>query len=133
MKKSLILALLATAFNIAVAGAAEPYENSSVVGQVQDRIMVVMKPGVNLTVQKSAGVPKVGIQAMDALALQFDVHKIEGLYAGLTKNLAKSSRDDLDRVFTIDFGPDVALEEIKAAYEKLPDVEEVQLVDICKM
>ncbi|MFT5314411.1 MAG: hypothetical protein ACI9UK_000231 [Candidatus Krumholzibacteriia bacterium] len=133
MKKCLLLALLAAVFNISASGAAPVYENSSVVGQVQDRIMVIMKPGVNLTINKAAGLPQVGIAAMDALSQQFDVKEIEGLYAGLTKNLGKTSRDDLDRVFTVDFSADVNLQEIKAAYEKLPEVAEVHLVDICKM
>ncbi len=67
MKKILFPVLIALLLG-AVAAGAQPYENSSVIGQVPDRIVVTVKPGVDLVVNKSGGTPTVGIAAMDALA-----------------------------------------------------------------
>ncbi len=132
MKKILLPALIALLLGAVTAGA-QPYENSSVVGQVPDRVMVTVKPGVKMALSKSAGTPQVGVAAMDALARKFEVHSMEAFYAGLTNNLDKASQNYFDRVWAVDFPAHLDIKEVKAAYENLPEVEEVRLVDICKM
>ncbi len=132
MKKILFPVLFTLVFGAAAAGA-QPYENSSVVGQVPDRIVITVKPGVTMALDKSGGSPQVGIAAMDALAARFDVHNMEAIYAGLTRNLDKASQGHFDRVWAVDFPAHLDIREVRAAYENLPEVEEVRLVDICKM
>lgn len=128
----LVLASLATGLGVAFA-----YENDSVVGQVPNRIIVVLKPGFRLAPEKAGGVAKVGLAGFDALSERFTVSDIEGLYAGMTGKLAgkvadKSSLDELDRTYTVDFDGRTPLSDVKRAYESLPEVEKVWLVDICK-
>jgi len=60
MKKILFPVLIALILGTATAGA-RPYENSSVVGQVPDRILVTVKAGTTLSLDKSAGTPQVGV------------------------------------------------------------------------
>jgi len=137
MKKILFPVLIALILGTATAGA-RPYENSSVVGQVPDRILVTVKAGTTLSLDKSAGTPQVGVAALDALAVRFSVHNMEPLYGDMTVKLRdrlqdKSAADVLDRVWAIDFPAEMGLDNVLDAYEALPEVEEVHPVDICKM
>lgn len=132
MTKILFPVLLALCLGAAAAGA-QPYENSSVIGQVPDRIMITLKPGVTMVVDKSAGTPQVGLPAMDALARRFSVRNVEALYEGMTANLDKASRNQLEQVWVVDFSAAMNLKEVLAAYASLPEVAEVFPVDICKM
>jgi len=136
MKKSLFTVLFALVLGTAATDALA-YENSSVVGQVQDRVLVIVKAGTTMALDKSAGTPSVGISSLDELAARFNVNNMEPLYGGLTAKLRtrmadKASADVLDRTWAIDFPAEMGLQKVKAAYEALPEVEEVQLVDICK-
>ena len=131
MKKILIPVLLAILTGAAVAGA-QPFENSSVVGQVPDRVVITVRPGVQMSLDKSNGTPQVGLPALDALAARFSVHNMEAMYSGMTGNLDKASQNVLDRVWAVDFAPDQDLKTVQAAYAALPEVEDVRLVDICR-
>jgi len=137
MKKFLFPVLIALLLGTATAGAAT-FENASVVGQVPDRVIITVRAGNTLSLDKSAGTPRVGIAALDAVAARFSVNNMEPLYGEMTTKLRKMSMDKsgidvLDRVWAVDFPAEMGLEQVKAAYEALPEVEEVRLVDICKM
>ncbi len=136
MKKILFPVLIALLLGTATAGAGT-FENSSAVGQVPDRVIVTVKAGTTLSLDKSAGEPRVGVASLDALAAKFSVHNMEPLYDGLTAKLRerlqdKSAANVLDRVWAVDFPAEMGLDQVKTAYEALPEVEKVQLVDICK-
>ena len=131
MQKLIIAAVLASV--LATGAVAQDYENSSVVGQVPDRVLVTVKPGVTLNLDKSAGAPRVGVPALDTLAEKYAVRDMEPLYGGLANKLDKAAADIADRVWAIDFDARFDRHDVKAAYERLPEVEEVHLVDICKM
>lgn len=137
MKKFLFPVLIALFLGTATAGAGN-FENSSVVGQVPDRVLITVKAGTTMSLDKSAGTPRVGIASLDAVAAKFSVNNMEPLYGDMTIKLRemvqdKSSVDILERVWAVDFPAEMGLEQVKAAYEALPEVEEVRLVDICKM
>ena len=130
MKKILFPVLIALLLGTATAGA-ETFENSSVVGQVPDRVIITVRAGTTLSLDKSAGTPRVGIASLDAVAAKFSVHNMEPLYGGMTAKLRerlqdKSAADILDRVWTVDFPAEMGLDQVKAAYQALPEVEEVQ-------
>lgn len=111
----------------------QPFENSSVVGQVPDRIVITLRPGVALNLEKSADMVRADVPALQALARQFSVRSMEQLYAGLTGNLAdKAMKDQLDRVVAVDFPAEMGLQRVRAAFAARPEVEQVQLVDICR-
>ncbi len=136
MKKILFPVLIALILGTAAAGAFAS-GTGAVVGQVPDRVVVTVKAGTEMALDKSAGTPRVGIASLDGLASRFSVHNMEPLYAHLTDNVRarmadKSAADVLDRVWAIDFPVEMGLAAVKAAYEALPEVEEVQVVDICK-
>jgi subtilisin family serine protease len=136
MKKILFPVLIALFLGAATAGAGN-FENSSVVGQVPDRVLITVKTGTTMSLDKSSGTPRVGIASLDAVAAKYSVHNMEPLYGDMTIKLRemvqdKSSVDILERVWAIDFPAEMGLEQVKAAYEALPEVEEVRLVDICK-
>ncbi len=136
MKKFLFPVLIALLLGTATAGAAT-FENASVVGQVPDRVIITVKAGTTLSLDKSAGTPRVGIAALDAVAAKFSVNNMEPLYGDMTAKLRemsmdKSGIDILERVWAVDFPAEMGLEQVKAAYEALPEVEEVRLVDICR-
>ena len=137
MKKILFSVLIALILGTVTAQAGN-YENSSVVGQVPDRVLVTVKAGTAMSLDKAAGTPRVGIASLDAVAAKFSVHNMEPLYGDMTVKLKEMSRDKssvdlLDRIWAVDFSADMDLHQVKAAYEALPEVEKVQLVDICKM
>ena len=137
MRKILFPVLIALVMGTATAGAGT-YENSSVVGQVPDRVIITVRAGTTLSLDKSAAAPRVGVAGLDALAAKFSVHNMEPLYGGMTAKLRerlqdKSAADVLDRVWAVDFPAEMGLDQVKSAYEALPEVEEVQLVDICKV
>ncbi len=133
MKKILLVPLLTLVLAAGLAGA-QPYENSSVIGQVQDRVVITVKVGTKMALAKTDGVVKVGVSSLDALSQQFKVKGMEQMYAGMTQKLkSKADRDFLDRVWAVDFPESMGLKEVQAAYAALPEVEEVRLVDICKM
>ncbi len=136
MKKILFPVLIALILGTATAGAGT-FENSSVVGQVPDRILVTVKAGMTLSLDKSSGTPQVGIAALDALATKYSVHNMEPLYGDMTIKLRermqdKSAADVLDRVYAVDFPAEMGLDNVLAAYGALAEVEEVHPVDICK-
>ncbi|MBU8869410.1 MAG: S8 family serine peptidase [Gemmatimonadales bacterium] len=113
---------------------AQASENSSVIGQVPDRVVITVKQGTPMALEKADGSVKVGVAALDGLADRFSVTGMEQMYKGMTSNFkAKASRDYFDRVWAVDFPAHLNIKDVKAAYEALPEVEEVRLVDICKM
>ncbi|PIE76041.1 hypothetical protein CSA17_04335 [bacterium DOLJORAL78_65_58] len=133
MKKITLAILLATLLCAAFA-TAQPYENSSVVGQVQDRVVITVKSGVKMNLDKSGDGVLVGVPGLDALSKRFSVRDMEQLYAGMTDNLkSKSIADKALRVWAVDFPQEMGLKNVQAAYQALDEVEEVRLVDICKM
>ncbi len=133
MKKFAAIALLGLLLSSNLAGA-QPYENSSVVGQVQDRIVITVKSGTKMAFEKSAGVVRVGNPGLDALSERFAVKDMEQMYAGMTNNLkSQTDRELLARVWAVDFPPEMGLKAVQVAYAALPEVENVRLVDICKM
>lgn len=107
--------------------------NPDVLGQVPGRIVITVKAETPLAVEKSAGAVHVGVATLDRLADRFGVDNMERLYEGLTGNLrAKARREELERTWAVDFPESVDLRTVKAAYEALPEVDRVQLVDICR-
>ncbi len=127
---ALCLSFLLTTFCV---GLAQAYENSSVVGQVPDRIVVTLKPGVAFSTDKSAGVTKAQVPALAELVAQFKVNNMEQLYAGLTTRMAdKSAKDIFDRTIAIDFPAEMGLQKVKEAFAASGLVDDVRLVDICR-
>jgi subtilisin family serine protease len=120
---------------VGAAALAAPFENSSVVGHAPDRVLVVFDTGVKLNVDKSDGTPRVGVAALDDLAARHSVTEISQLYAGLYEHLAdKASRDDLSRIYAIDFDPGKTnLDAVLADYRQADLVDQVFTVDICRM
>ena len=120
---------------VGVAASAAPFENSSVVGHAPDRVLVVFDTGVKLNVDKSGDTPRVGVAALDAIAVRHGVTEISQLYHGLYEHLAdKASRDDLSRIYAIDFDPGKTdLDAVLADYRKADLVDQVFTVDICRM
>jgi subtilisin family serine protease len=113
---------------------AQPYENPSVIGQVPGRVVITVKEGVSMALDKSAGQVKVGVPSLDALASRYQVHDMDQMHAGLTSNFKnKVAASYFDRVWSVDFPEHLDLNDVKKAYEALPEVEEVRLVDICKL
>ena len=132
--KKLSLAVLVLLVLGSVSAWAGPYENSSVIGQVPDRVVITVKAGTPMALDKAAGPVKVGVASIDGLSARFSVTDMEQMYKGMTSNFkAKASRDYFDRVWAVDFPAHLDIHEVKAAYEALPEVEEVRLVDICKL
>ncbi len=133
MKKFAFIALLTVMLCASIASA-QPYENPSVVGQVQDRVVITVKAGTKMALDKADGTVRVGVPSLDALSERFSVTGMEHMYGGMTGNLkSKADRDILDRVWAVDFPEEMGLKTVQAAYAALPEVEEVLLVDICKM
>jgi len=137
MKKIMLIALIALIPGTTIAGAGT-FENSSVVGQVPDRVIITVRADASLSLDKSSGEPRVGVASLDALAVKFAVHNMEPLYGDMTAKLRKRMQDKstanvLERVWAVDFPVEMGLDQVKAAYEALPEVEQVQLVDICKV
>lgn len=131
--KSIRIAVLAVTLLSAFAVAALAYENSSVVGQVPDRLVITVRPGVEMNLDKTGGV-KVGVPNLDALADRFEVKDMEQLYGGMTDKLkSKAVRDQADRFWAVDFPAHLDIDRVEAAYKALPEVELVQRVDICRM
>ena len=79
MKRFLFPVLIALLLGTATAGAGT-FENTSAVGQVPDRVLITVKAGTTLSLDKSAGTPRVGIAALDAVAAKFSVNNMEPLY-----------------------------------------------------
>ena len=133
MKKFAFITVLAVML-IASIASAQPYENPSVVGQVQDRVVITVKAGTKMALNKASGSVLVGVPGLDALSERFKVKDMEHMYEGMTSTLkSKSDADVLDRVWAVDFPESMGLKAVQAAYAALPEVEEVRLVDICKM
>ncbi len=133
MKKLVLLVLLGLMLGANLASA-QPYENSSVIGQVQDRVVITLKAGVKLNFEKAGGQVTVGVPSLDTLNQRFSVKDMEHMYDGMTGNLkSKSDQDILDRVWAVDFPAEMGLKEVQAAYAALPEVQDVRLVDICKI
>ena len=131
MTRISIFALLILTLGATTALAA--YENDSVVGQVPDRVMITVAPGVTLQPNKANGIVTVGVPALDRLSERFAVTEIQPLFAGMTNNLAAESRELLARVYTVDFPAAKGLANVLAAYGQAAEVAEVHAVDICKM
>ncbi len=133
MKKLALIALLSLMLGSSLVNA-QPYENSSVVGQVQDRVVITVTAGTKMTFEKSGDVVRVGVPSLDALSERFAVKDMEQMYAGMTTNMkSKSDKDLLSRVWAVDFPAEMGLKAVQAAYAALPEVQDVRLVDICKM
>jgi hypothetical protein len=133
LNRGLIFALAALTLVTGIAGA-QTFENSSVVGQFQDQIMVTVHSGVKMNTAKAAGDIYVGIQAMDEIADSFQVYGMTQFYAGLTSNFAdKSVQEHFDRIWCVQFPEGKDIKQVMAAYEALPQVEKVEMVNICKM
>lgn len=132
--KKLLLIVLAGLTLVSGIALAQPYENSSVIGQVPDRVVITVKEGTRMALEKSSSGVTVGVPSLDALSRQFQVHDMEQMHAGLTSNFKdKAAANHFDRVWSVDFPAEMDLHQVKKAYEALPEVEEVRLVDICKM
>ena len=135
MKRIALLALAALSLSaiLSFGAAAQPYENASVVGQVPDRVVLLLKPGVAMTGDKAAGSSRVEVPALEALAERFQVKGMEQLYGGMTAKLAdKSIRDEAERYVAVDFPAEMGLHRVQAAFAARPEVEKVMLVDICR-
>ena len=133
MKKLALFALLGLML-VSNLASAQPYENSSVIGQVQDRVVITVKAGTKMAFEKSDGLVRVGVPGLDALSERFAVRDMEQMYAGLTNNLkSKADQDLLSRVWAVDFPADMDIKSVQAAYAAVPEVEDVRLVDICTM
>ncbi|NCQ35173.1 S8 family serine peptidase, partial [bacterium] len=131
--KSVSVLVLTCSLLIGLAASGLAFENSSVVGQVPDRIVVTLKPGVAFSTSKAAGGTVAEVPAMAELASRFEIHNVEPLYAGLTAKIAdKSVRRQLDRTLAIDFPASMGLERVRAAFAASGLVEDVRLVDICR-
>ncbi len=131
MQKLTLAAVLLTV--LCSAAAAATFENSSVIGQVPDRVVITVQPGVKLAVDKSGAVPRTGLAGLDALAVKHGVTGIAPLYGDMPARLAsKSDADVLDRTYAVDFPAAAGLQDVLADYAKLPEVLEARAVDICK-
>jgi len=132
MQKLTLAAALALLLGSSLAAAAT-YENSSVIGQVPDRVVITVQPGIKLAVDKSGGLARTGLPGLDALAVKHGVHSIEPLYGDMPAKLAnKSDADILARVYAVDFPASAGLQNVLADYRKLAEVVEVRAVDICR-
>ena len=108
-------------------------QSASSVSYVPDRIVITVREGLTLSPLKVSGPAQVGVPALDDLAQQFDVTSVTSLYGNtLAKLPAKAKTGVLERVFAVDFPAGLDLHRIKAAYENLPEVEEVRLVDFVR-
>jgi hypothetical protein len=132
--KKLLFALLMLALGASSLALAQPYENPTVVGQVPDRVVITVKEGVKMNLDKSADGVSVGVASLDQLVARFDVHDMDQMHKGLTSNMKdKNWANYFDRVWYVDFDPQHDLNDVKKTYEALPEVELVRLVDICRM
>ena len=130
---------------VAAPALAQPFENSSVVGQVPDRVVVTLRAGVELDAAKAAA-GAAGLPAVDALVRRFGVTGVESLYGDmlpkveqrieLARQAGKAGPDvdlgPLARTFAFDFPAAMGLKTVMAAFAALPEVEEVRAVDICR-
>jgi len=124
---SLILSLLA-------AGAQAAFENPSVIGQVPGRVVVTVASGVTVALDKSGSRPLTGVASLDALAAKYQITDIEALYADMAPEFKDPAvREQLVRVFAIDFPPTGNLAAVVADYATAAGVEKAQAVDICKV
>ena len=129
----------------AAAATAQPFENSSVVGQVPDRVVVTLHEGVSLDAAKAAA-GATGVAAIDDLVRRFRVRGVEALYAGMTQPLERRVErrrqagkatggvdlGRLERTFAFDFPAEMGLENVRRAFAALPEVAEARAVDICR-
>ncbi|MFO7654335.1 MAG: S8 family serine peptidase [Candidatus Krumholzibacteriia bacterium] len=99
---------------------------------VADRVVLTVRSGVELAPQKSDGLAKVGIPALDALADRFAVHGVQPLYGrGAAKRVRDEHAQRLERVYTVDFDPQRAdVQSVLAAYRALDAVAEADPVHI---
>ncbi len=124
MKKIQISILLAVML-VTTMAAAQP--DPSALNEAPGRLMITVGSGVKMNLDKSQGTPMVGVKSLDALADKHSVFRMEQLYAGMTNNLAKVDQEILNRVWLVEFPPSKSLHQVKADYESLGEVEEVQL------
>ncbi len=118
---------------IAAAASAVPFENASVVGHVQDRIVITVEPGVALAVDKSGGTPLTGLASIDGLTARHAVADISPLYAGIAEKFDDDElRQEMGRWYAVDFVGAVDLDEVLADYGKADGVFEARPVDICR-
>jgi subtilisin family serine protease len=131
MKRAIILASLALA--LVAAGAQAAFANAGVIGQVPGRVVITVESGVSVTLDKSGPVPLTGVAALDALAAKHQITGIEPLYADMAPMFKDPAiREQLVRVFAIDFPPAKSLATVVADYAAAAGVEKAQAVDICK-
>ena len=142
LKFALFCALAAA---LAAPALAQPFENSSVVGQVPDRVVVTLRAGVELDAAKAAD-GATGQPALDALVRRFGVTGVESLYGDMLPKVeqrielarqagkagAPIDLGPLARTFAFDFPAEMGLKSVMAAFAALPEVEEVRAVDICR-
>ncbi|MFO7607640.1 MAG: S8 family serine peptidase [Candidatus Krumholzibacteriia bacterium] len=145
MKMPLFLVVCALVLACAAAAAAQPFENSSVVGQVPDRVVVTLREGVTIDPAKAAG-GTTGVAALDGLVQRFQVRKVEALYADLLpaveRRIARARHEGkagapadlgaLARTVAFDFPAAMGLQNVLAAFAALPEVAEARAVDICR-
>ncbi len=118
---------------VLLAAGAQAFENPGVVGQVPDRVVITLAPGVAVHLGKSDGGPALGIPALDALAARFDVTRVAPLYGEMARRVKDDAlRDELGRVYTVDFPAAKGLQTVLAAYAGAVEVAKAQAVDICK-
>jgi hypothetical protein len=128
MKLAIVVLALSILGGAAVAAA---YENSSVVGQVPDRVVLILKEGVFPHVSKAGGRVSVDIPALNSLSAQFEVRDMSRLYEGYGAP-EKAGMPDLRLHWAVDFSAKYDLETVRRAFAALPEVAEAWAVDICR-
>ena len=131
--RKLLFILLLPILVLAGAALAQPYENSSVVGQAQDRVLVTVKEGVQINLDKSTDPTKVGVAALDAVSSRFAVHEVDRVFYDLVKHDKADDAEPFKRVLEVFFDTRHDLQDVIKAYDAVPEVEKVEAVDICKM
>jgi len=131
LKSFRILVLLAV---VGVLGTSIALADSGVVGQVPGRVVITLAPGVDAALDKSGPVPTLGVAAIDDLAARYEVRHIEPLYADVAPMFSDPKvREDLLRVYAVDFAPAKSLGAALDDYGKAAGVEKAEAVDICRM
>ena len=71
----LSIVILITAI-LATSAAAQDFDDVSDLDRVPDRVVITVKDGVSMSLDKSGSVPRVGVASLDGLAQRFLVERI---------------------------------------------------------
>jgi len=122
---ALVLVLGVVAFGAQAAG------DSVYQGHVPDRLLITVTASAHSAVDKATDGVRVGVPALDSLAERFAVTSMKQLYGPTpAKAAGKVGAEIFERVWAVDLADGKDLMAAKAAYEALPEVETVDLVDI---